>query len=246
MEFNVLRAYSDRVMNYTTDRFGGVSKAPYDSLNIALHVEDNPKDVISNRIIISEKLNFLAQNMIFMDQVHKDNIVNISDTSQNKIPSCDGIITNIKNIPLMVMVADCIPLTFFDPIQNVAGVAHAGRNGTFLGISTKMVKNFVDNYNSKVEDIIVGVGVSIHSCCYEVGDSLANIAMKSFGEKYVTLRDEKYFLDIQSLNVDQLVERGVLLKNIEISPICSCCNSNYFSYRREGVTGRFGSFLMLI
>ncbi len=246
MEFNILRSYSSRVMNYTTDRFGGVSKSPYDSLNIALHVEDNPKDVISNRIIISQKLGFLAQNMIFMDQVHEDNIVNISDTSQNKITSCDGIITDIKNIPLMVMVADCIPLTFFDPIQNVVGVAHSGRNGTFLEISKKMVKNFVDNYGSKAEDIVVGIGVSIHSCCYEVGESLANIAIKNFGEKYVTLRDEKYFLDIQTLNFDQLIEAGVLSQNIEISSCCSCCDPNYFSYRREGLTGRFASFVMLM
>ncbi len=246
MEFNILRQYSHKVINYTSDRFGGVSRYPYDSLNIALHVEDDPKNVVRNRIIISEKLGFLAQNMIFMDQVHKDNIVNIFDSSQNKIPLSDGIITNIKNIPLMVMVADCVPLSFYDRVQNVIGVAHAGRNGTFLEISKKMVQNFVDKYNSKREDIIVGVGVSIHSCCYEIGESLANIAIKNFGKKYVTIKDKKYFLDLQTLNLDQLLESGVLLENIEISPVCSCCDLNYFSYRRDGVTGRFASFMMLL
>lgn len=246
MEFSILRPYADTLINHTSDRFGGVSKAPFNFLNLALHVEDNSKDVITNRILVSEKLGFLAQNMIFMDQVHEATIVHIEDTSQNKIPSCDGIVTNIKNIPLMVMVADCVPLSFFDPVQKVIGVAHAGRNGTFLEISKKMVENFVEQYDSKREDIIVGIGVSIHSCCYEIGESLAKIAIKNFGEKYVTINDKKYFLDLQMLNRDQLIESGIKSKNIEISSICSCCNSNYFSYRREGVTGRFAGFMMLV
>ncbi len=245
MEFNILRKYSTKVINYTSDRFGGVSKSPYDSMNIALHVDDNPKDVVTNRIIICDKLGFLAQNMIFMDQVHEANIVNIEDSSQNRVPSCDGIVTNIKNIPLMVMVADCIPLSFYDPMKNVIGVAHAGRNGTFLEISKKMVQNFVNNYGSKTYDIIVGIGTSIHSCCYEVGESLANIAIENFGGKYVIIRDDKYFLDLQSLNFDQLINYGIKSKNIEISSICSCCDQNYFSYRRDGITGRFASFMML-
>ena len=77
-----------------------------------------------------------------------------------------------------------------------------------------MVENFVDNYNSKREDIIVGIGVSIHSCCYEVGKSLANIAIKNFGEEYVSIRDEKYFLDLQKLNFISLIEEKGLLEDL--------------------------------
>ena len=246
MKFNIFRKYADNILNHTSDRFGGVSKTPYNSLNLALHVEDISKDVITNRIIISEKLGFSAQNIIFMDQVHKDNIVNIKDTSQNRIPSCDGLITNIKNIPLMVIVADCIPLSFYDPIQKVIGVAHAGRNSTFLEISKKMVENFVNQYGSKREDIIVGIGTSIGSCCYEVGEYLGNIAIRNFGKKYIEIRNKKYFLNLKLLNEDQLLDSGILSKNIEISTICSCCDTNYFSYRRDGITGRFASFMVLL
>lgn len=245
MNFEIFKKYEDRILSKTTDRFGGVSKAPYQSLNLALHVKDNPIDVLKNREILSQKYNLPLQNIIYMDQVHKDSVVLIKDPLVNKIENCDAIVTNIKNIPLMVMVADCVPLSFYDPNKNVIAVAHAGRNGTFLNIAQKTVDKMVEEFGSDTNDIRVGVGVSIGVCCYEVGKDLADICQKSFGQEYVAKRDDSYFIDLKKLNRDQLIDCGIKAENIEVSDECSCCNESYFSYRREGVTGRFASIMMI-
>jgi YfiH family protein len=237
--------FNDRLLWGFSDREGGVSPAPYDSLNVALHVGDKPKNVIENRVLLSEKFGFEIKNLIYMDQIHSDNIEIITDAMQNKLPKTDALITNEVNIPLMVMVADCIPILFYDPVKSVTGVAHAGRNGTFLSIAPKTINKMKKNFGCDPKDIYVTMGPSIKSCCYEVGKDLSDIAIESFGKKYVSEREGRYYLDLQRLNLDQLISSGVKSENIEISTICTSCDKNYFSYRRDGVTGRFAGVVML-
>ncbi len=242
---NIFRPYYKEVFAKFSDRWGGVSNPPYHELNLALHVEDNPIDVLKNREILAKKFDFYIENLIFMEQTHSDNIKIINDTFTNKQVNCDGIITNKPNIPLMVMVADCIPVLLYDRVKKVISAVHAGRNGTFKQISKKAVTIMKEEFGSNPEDIVVSLGPSIHSCCYEVGEDLADIAIKSFGEKYVAKRDGSFYLDLQTLNLDQLVSVGVKEENIEISPTCTSCDKNYFSYRRDGVTGRFAGVIKL-
>jgi YfiH family protein len=229
--------YQDKLFYKISSRYGGVSDTPYDSLNLALHVGDNPKDVLENRTILSKNSNFYLDNLIYMDQTHGDNIEIIKDSSINRIQNCDALITNVKNIPIMVMVADCIPIMIFDPVKEIVAVVHAGRNGTFKEI----VKKTILKMQSNVDDILVYMGASIDQCCYEIGNELSEIVIKSFGQKYI----KEGFLDLKQMNYDQVTSIGVKEKNIEISPICTCCNKDYFSYRREGKTGRFAGLMML-
>lgn len=235
----IFTQHEDSLFFTITSRYGGVSKAPYDSLNLALHVKDSPKNVLENRTIISEKHNFLIENLIYMEQTHSANIAVIKDGSLNRIENCDALITNVKNIPLMVMVADCIPILLYDPKKKVIAVAHAGRNGTFNEIAKKSVLKMVDVFGCEASDILVYLGASIHKCCYEVGVEIARLV----DDKYKVKRDEKWYLDLHSMNVDQL--RSVGIEDIEISSICTCCDKDYFSYRREGVTGRFAGIIKL-
>jgi len=241
----VFREFHKNVDAFFTDRWGGVSKAPYNELNLALHVGDEPLKVLQNRQILADNENFYIDNLIYMDQVHQNNITVIKDTLTNKIESCDGIITNLPNIPLMVMVADCIPILLYDSKNQVIGAVHAGRNGTFLEIAKKAVFTMKEEFGTDAKDITAYLGTSINSCCYEVGKDLADICQKSFGKKYVIQRDNSFYLDLQTLNKDQLISSGLDAKNINISPTCSCCDKNYFSYRREGVTGRFAGVIKL-
>ena len=206
MKFELLKKYEDILFHEITDK---------KDLNIAFHVEDDKKNVIENRIKLSQKHNYIAQNLIFMDQIHSNNIQIIEDTSINKIPNCDGIITKIKNIPLMVMVADCIPVLIFDKRELKIAVIHAGREGTYKKIVQKAIKKL----NSNPQNLIVCLGPSIHKCCYEV--------------------------DLQALNLEQLFQMGIKKENIEISNICTCCHKDYFSYRRDKQTGRFAGLMML-
>jgi len=242
---SIFRQFHKDVFATFSDRWGGVSKPPFDELNLALHVEDNPIDVLKNREILAKNHNFYIDNLIYMEQTHSDNIQVIHDSLVNKIENCDGIITNKPNIPLMVMVADCIPVLLYDKEKKVIGAVHAGRNGTFKSISSKAVRVMKENFNSNPKDIVVSLGASIHSCCYEVGEDLANIAIKNFGQKYVIKKQNSFYLDLQTLNKDQLTKVGVLEENIKISKICTSCDKNYFSYRRDGKTGRFAGVIKL-
>lgn len=245
MEFKKLRKYEGTLFHTITDRYGGVSEKPFDTCNLALHVGDKVEDVLDNRIRVSEKYDFSIKNLIFMDQVHGNHVVLIEHAMENRIADCDALITKETKIPLMVMVADCIPILFFDPHKKVIAVAHAGRNGTFLRIAQKTAKKMHTKYGCRFKDIIVCMGPSIYSCCYEVGKDLADICDKSFGEGFIMIRDEKYYLDLQALNHAQLLEMGIGEENIEISTECTACNEDYFSYRREGKTGRFAGFIMI-
>ncbi len=224
-----------------TSRIGGVSKAPYDSLNLALHVNDDPLKVLENRVITSKKYGFDIQNLIYMEQTHGDNITIIRDSAINKIEDCDALITNVKNIPLMVMVADCLPILFYDKTQKVIAVAHAGRGGTIKEISKKTVLKMIEEFGSRASDILVYIGASIGKCCYEVGYEI----VQNISREYIEKRDEKYYLDLQSMNTNQLLSVGIKKKHIEISQVCTCCDKEYFSYRRDGVTGRFAGILKL-
>ncbi len=245
MRFKIFEPYEDELFCQISNRHNGVSKKPYESLNIALHVGDKPQSVIQNRTIVSHKYDFILENLIYMEQTHSDNIKIIEHPAYNKIENCDALITNKTNIPLMVMVADCIPVMIYDPKQKVIAAVHAGRAGTFKQIVPKTINKMQKYFNSSPNDILVGLGASIHPCCYEVKEDLADITIESFGEKYIQKRDSRYFLDLQKLNFDQLTEIGVNGKNIEISDICTCCDENYFSYRRDGTTGRFAGFIKL-
>jgi len=241
----VFREFYKSVDAFFTDRWGGVSQAPYNELNLALHVGDDPLKVLQNRQILADSEDFYIDNLIYMDQVHSDHIAVIKDTLTNKQEKCDGIITNLPNIPLMVMVADCIPILLYDSKKKVVGAIHAGRNGTFLEIAKKAVLSMKEEFDSDPKDIYAYLGTSIKSCCYEVGKDLADICQKSFGKKYVIKRDNSFYLDLQTLNKDQLLSVGLDEKNINISSTCSCCDKNYFSYRRDAETGRFAGVIKL-
>jgi len=180
-----------------------------------------------------------------MDQVHGCEVVVVEHAMDNRLASCDAMITNARKIPLMVMVADCIPILLFDPVQKVIGVAHAGRNGTFLRIVEKTIEKMQKTYGCEAKDIMIGLGPSIQSCCYEVGQELADICTKNFKEGFIMIENEKYFLDLQALNLSQMLEAGILKEHIEISSTCTACDTNYFSYRRERETGRFAGFIMI-
>ncbi len=245
MTFNIFKPYEKELFCAISNRHGGVSPTPYDTLNIALHVGDQPVNVLKNRTKLAFRWDFLIENLIYMDQTHSDHIQIIEDAAINKIENCDAIITAQRNIPLMVMVADCIPMMIYDPKKRVIGAVHAGRNGTFLNIGVKTIRRMQEHFGTNPADVRIALGPSIHVCCYEVGPEIADIVQKSFENSYIEERKGKTFLNLQKYNVDRLQEAGVATQNIEVSPVCTCCDKNYFSYRREGVTGRFAGVIKL-
>ncbi|WP_373073327.1 peptidoglycan editing factor PgeF [Sulfurimonas sp.] len=215
--------------------------------NLAFHVGDDELKVINNHQILSLKHSYDLEKLVHMKQIHSD-IVHIIDEKDNfeNPPTCDALITNKKHTPLMVMVADCTPVLFFDEIKGVIAVAHAGRQGAFKNIVKNVLDSFVSDFNSDIKNIKVSIGASICTNCYEVGDEIDQEA-KDLNLSYAIERiDEKFYLDVNKIILNQLHECGIKDQNIELTKKCSSCDEKeYYSYRREGQTGRFAGVIIL-
>ncbi|MBL3519985.1 peptidoglycan editing factor PgeF [Arcobacter lanthieri] len=218
------------IYNFTTSNDG----------NLAFHVGDNEKNVIRNRQNLALKMGYDYNDLIYMNQTHGNNIQIVDENYPKLIENCDAIITKSKNLPLMVMVADCIPILMFDEKKGVIAAIHAGRNSTFLKIAQIVAQKMIDEFDCKVIDIKVVLGASIQKCCYEVSSELALIVENSFGKEFINGRN----IDLQGINKKLLLEIGI--KNIEISSICTkCSNKPYFSYRKDKNTGRFAGVIFI-
>ncbi|MEN4052870.1 MULTISPECIES: peptidoglycan editing factor PgeF [Sulfurimonas] len=212
--------------------------------NIAFHVGDKKENVEKNHEILAKKCNYKIETLVHMKQIHS-NLVKIVEENDNftNPPTCDALITNKKNIPLMVMIADCSPILFYDPKQEVIAVAHAGRAGAFNNIIHNVIKIFKNHFNSKADDIICIIGPAICQNCYEVGSEIYEEA-KNLDLTYAfEKKSDKFYLNIRKILHQQLKETNILDKNIEISQICSQCNKNYYSYRQNTHCGRFCGLL---
>src|SRR5690625_676495 len=236
-----------------TTRNGGVSKAPFDSLNIGLHVHDEKQHVLTNRKRLVADLSFSMNDWVSGEQVHKTNIKRLEEESKgsgavsnaDSIPNTDGLITNRKGILCTAYFADCVPLFFLDPITKYIGIAHAGWKGTVGGMASEMVAAFTDN-GVIAEILHVIIGPCISSSYYEVDDHVVRHIASEYSDNSVTpRRNNQYLLDLKQLNVDILLQAGVLRNNIDITNYCTYRDEQlFFSHRRdEGKTGRMAGFI---
>ena len=214
--------------------------------NIAFHVNDNEPKVINSHTLLAKQLHYEISSLVHMKQIHSNIVHKVTDSDNfENPPTCDALITDKKSIPLMVMVADCSPILFFDPIQEVIAVAHVGRAGAFNNIVKNVVDNFVNSYNSKAQDIKVSIGANIKKCCYEVGEEIYKEA-KELGLEYsIYKRGDSYYLDVSSIINRQLLDMNITSENIEFINECTCCSQKHFSYRRENITGREAGLIMM-
>jgi polyphenol oxidase len=162
---------------------------------------------------------------VCMQQVHGKNIKIVKNANDLYVDESDGLITQMKNVPLCVATADCLPILFYDKVNNVIGIGHGGRKGLFAGIITKMIEQFVNEYKSDPKNIIVGIGPGIEKECYVV-DS------------------EK--IDIRKLANEDFKKSGIDKNNIENIDLCTKCNKDkFYSYRGGDKSERFMSAISL-
>lgn len=248
------------VGHFVSTRIGGFSKPPYNTLNLGFHVRDDPAKVLKNRRLLAAALGVPLNHFTVAKQVHQSNVEVITEelrgqgatSHQTAISATDAMITNVPNIYLMVFLADCVPILFFDPQKNAIGIAHAGWRGTLELIAQKSVKALQENFGSQPADIIAGIGPSIGPCCYEVGpEVIAQVenVFQTTGD-FLELKHEdrkttngEGYLDLWEANKRQLIQAGILHENIEVAGICTRCNADiFFSVRHQkGKTGRFAA-----
>lgn len=227
-----------------TSKLGGVSRGKIEGFNFGFRVGDNPDSVMENYRLLSQDMGFSLSRAVLSKQTHTSNIRIVTEkdcgkgiTRSSDIEDTDGLITNVPDIPLIVFAADCVPVLLYDKKHKVAAAVHAGWRGSVSGIISKCVRLMKSDFGCDTKNICVAIGPSIGSCCFEFGPEAPEI----FGEKYVSLKDNgKYHVDLWSYNKDLLIAEGVSSENIDISDVCTVCNSDkFYSYRtHKENTGR--------
>lgn len=235
-------------------RLGGVSQNSFRSLNFSKKAGDSRKNVGKNLEIWANAFNIDPAGLLTVDQVHSDRILAIKEKTPKSIYGrkldYDAIITDQRGVFIGVLTADCLPIILLDPRKKVVGIIHAGWQGTSLKITHKTVKAISSTFGSLPQDLLVGLGPAIGSCCYEVDRPVVNFFKTSHTNWSLFIKptkNQKWTLNLSLLNQEQLLEAGILEKNIYFADLCTSCNDRlFFSHRRDkGKTGRQLSFIGL-
>ncbi|NIJ51763.1 peptidoglycan editing factor PgeF [Dyadobacter arcticus] len=217
-------------------RHGGVSPAPYHSLNLGGSTQDSPENVLENSKRFFNSIHVELDRVAKSHQVHGSEILTV--TTPGRFEGYDALITNLPNIQLAVTIADCTPMLIYDPVHGAMAAIHAGWRGTVSQITFKTVKKMEMVYGTKAVDCIAYVGTCIDKYSFEVGEDVS----KHFHSRHKRWDEQKakFFVDLKQANADQLLDAGLEFQNIEISGYSTVThNEDYFSYRLEkGLTGR--------
>lgn len=240
------------------------------ALNLGFTKDDSHALVEKNRAAFLQKLGARAGKkswaLVTLRQIHSDIIHCISTPPQETLAG-DGLITATPGIVLGIQTADCLPVVLVDTKKRAIGVFHAGWRGTLKRIAEKGAGEMQRFFGTNPRDIKAVIGPGVRNCCYEVGEEVRSAFESKFAyaaelfrefkesdhirERYPMLfltsrapghsdLPKKIFLDLAEANHRQLLDAGVLAKNIEVSPLCTSCRTDIlFSHRKEhGNTGR--------
>jgi YfiH family protein len=217
-------------------RIGGVSEGAYSSMNLGMSVNDTRENVLKNRELFFGTLGLGLPQLVISKQVH-GNEVFVADAPVIT-EGYDALITNKPNVFLAISIADCTPILIYDTKNKAVAAIHAGWKGTVAAIVSNTLQKMKAVYGSNGEDCIAYVGACIGYSNFEVGEEVAihfDNAFKRFDEQ-----KQKWFVDLKAANKQQLLNFGVVEKNIEISNYCTVKDKDlFFSHRRDkGISGR--------
>ena len=242
--------FSNAVTQAVFTRRGGVSPAPWHSLNLGGSVGDDPAHVAANRIHVFQAMGCKPESIHDVWLVHGTDIVYADAPRPLDQPStkADIIFTDNPNVSLFMRFGDCVPILFHDPKKKVVGIAHAGWMGTLRGVVGAAVEGMRSHYGSNPKDIVAGIGPSIGVDHYEVGAEVVAQFREKFGteaDQMLQTRNGSAYLNLWASNSIQLQKAGV--DQIQVSGVCTACHlDDWFSHRAEkGKTGRFGALMAL-
>ena len=215
-----------------TTRQGGVSQGYYASLNLGLGTGEDPQIVNQNRQMIVEQFGVVKEQVCILEQVHGNTVV-IAEPSWHTFQA-DAMISNQKDLLLVIGVADCVPILFYDPIKKAIGAAHAGWRGTSLRIVEKVLERMSEDYDSSPSDVRVVLGPAISKKNYQVGPEVIEAFIKAgFPQDVYESDNDRYRLDVSAAN-------RYLLKNLGVTHVntldyCTFADpETFYSHRRDG------------
>lgn len=234
---------------FVSTRHGGVSPAPWNTLNFSVSRGDSRERVTENRTRLATALGIERSAIVNAKQVHGTGVAKVSwDESGQVLDGCDALITDATGLPLQLVFADCTPLLLFDPLHHALGVCHAGWRGTVNGAGAATLWAMQAAYDTQPSDVIACIGPSIGPESYEVGEEVLSLAYAKLSNvdelfTYPNGREQRPYFNLWRANALQLIESGVPEAQIEISGIDTAQYTDDF-YSHRGEQGRCGLFSM--
>lgn len=236
-------------------RRGGVSQAPFHSLNLGFHVGDRRENVLENRLRFCLGLGLNPARLTAAEQVHGSKVVVVTEdkvgqgafSDKTSLPGVDGLVTNIKGVALALFFADCVPVVAVGVEKKIVGIAHAGWRGIYEGVIPRLVEVMMEVFDTAAEKLQIFIGPSIGPCCYKVEESIMEKFAQRFPEVMAGLGENNH-LNLALIGKRQLEKAGVKEKNIHLSNLCTSCRTDlFFSYRASGGrTGRQAGLVAIV
>lgn len=254
LQFKELLKYKDKIEHFFTLKHGGNSKKEYLGLNLGYFTDDDKEDVKQNYIDVCNKFNIDYKRLFIPKQIHSDKFIYVDEENtgtliKQKFIECDGGFTNISNIPLVSNSADCITILIYEKNTDYISSIHSGWKGVTNNIVNKTINKMVQEHGCKKENMIVCIGPSICTNCFEVKQDVYNIFYNLFSkykDVFYKKDDYTYNIDLVKILYNLLIDNEISKENIHISNICNKCNvDDFYSYRNNKITGRMGNFIML-
>jgi len=242
-----------------TLRYGGVSPAPMDSLNLGHNRPDSAENLSENYRRFANEAGFPLSSAAIVSYCHGDGVEVATRNERGwgfpgapRFPDCDGFVTRDPGVTLITLHADCMPVFLFDPVKKAGGLVHAGWKGASPRVGKKAALRMMDEFGCDPKDMLAGVGPSICQKCFEVDRDVFDVFQQAFPDVPCFEWDDsrqKYLIDLWTVMAAQLMEAGLLPEHIQIAGACTCCGEGYFSYRRDkklfGNTGAMAAYLRL-
>jgi YfiH family protein len=247
--------YTFEALNHThalvhaiSTRHGGVSPAPFNTLNLSQSVGDAPDNVAQNHQRLHTALELDARATIDASQAQADTVAIVDERHRGtRIHSVDALLTRTANLPLLLRYADCVPILMFDPVRRAIGIVHAGWRGTVLKIATRAAQTMFNVFGTRPRDLYVGIAPSIGPCCYRIGEDVIARVRTAFdnADELLLPQSDGIHFDLWQANAQQLRALGV--EQIEIANLCTAHHTDdFYSWRAEkAMTGRFGAIIAL-
>jgi polyphenol oxidase len=232
--------FPDGILHAVFTRRGGISPEPWSSLNVGLLVGDRPENVLENRQRIKQVL--AVRRLISCRQVHGKGVrvIDRLPAGDWEAEDCDALVTAIPDIALLIQQADCQAVLLHDPVRRAVGIAHSGWRGSIADIIAATINAMIATFGTRPQELLAGIGPSLGPCCAQFVNFRRELPLPFHA--YQVRPD---YFDFWAISRDQLLAAGMARENIEIARVCTACSPDFYSYRREGTTGRFAAVIGL-
>lgn len=235
-----------------TSRAGGASRGAFSSLNFSSREGDVPQRVLENWGRLETAVKLPADGWALLSQVHGARVERVaagrpSCHHRRNHPEADALVTAEQGLVLGVLTADCLPVILAVPGGGTVAIAHAGWRGTLEGVVQQSLRELCAVAGALPGEVLAAIGPSIGRCCLQVGREVHEAFHERWGAaqtRRILEKSDPWRLDLQTANLLQLREAGVRSSNVATVQLCTCCRRDlFFSYRRDGRTGRMLNFV---